>query len=336
MSSPTHGSLSLSPTGGFVYTPQPGFDGTDVFTYRASDGQVSSNLATVTISVNDCPCSIWEQTATPADPSVEDPSPTELGVRFRSQVNGYVTGLRFYKGDQNIGPHVGHLWTNAGVLLAQATFTNETGSGWQRVSFASPVQITANTTYVASYHTASGNYAATRPYFAAAGHVNSPLEALANGVDGLNGVYRYVDAPGAFPNQTFEATNYWVDVEFKTVLADAAPVAVADSYSLDEDVTLTVPAAGVLANDTDADPGTTLTAQLVSTTSHGSLTLNPDGSFFYTPQANFTGSDSFTYTASDGETSSAAATVTLTVNPVNDAPVAGADGLARPRMRRSS
>ena len=86
-----------------------------------------------------------------------------------------------------------------------------------------------------------------------------------------------------------------------------------------------MPAAGVLANDTDPDPGTTLSAQLVSTTSHGSLTLNPDGSFFYTPQANFVGTDAFTYTASDGETSSSTATVTITVNPVNDAPVAVGD-----------
>ena len=122
-------------------------------------------------------------------------------------------------------------------------------------------------------------------------------------------------------------------MEFKTTLTDTAPVAVADSYSVDEDATLSVPAAGVLANDTDVDPGTTLTAQLVSTTTHGSLTLNPDGSFFYTPQANFTGSDAFTYTASDGETSSNAATVTITVNPVNDAPVAVGDCVRHGRRR---
>ena len=89
----------------------------------------------------------------------------------------------------------------------------------------------------------------------------------------------------------------------------------------------------MLANDTDADPGTTLTAQLVSSTTHGSLTLNPDGSFFYTPQANFSGTDPFTYTASDGETTSNVATVTITVNPVNDAPVAVADAYGDGRGR---
>ena len=78
-------------------------------------------------------------------------------MKFRSQVNGYVTGVRFYKGTDNVGPHVGHLWSSTGTQLAQATFTNETASGWQRVTFASPVPITANTTYVASYHTSSGH-----------------------------------------------------------------------------------------------------------------------------------------------------------------------------------
>ena len=334
VSLPAHGTLALNANGAFNYTPQAAFTGEDSFTYRASDGQDNSNIATVTITVGtqatfNCPCSIWDPNTIPVVASNEDPNPIELGVRFRAQVSGYITGLRFYKGPQNVGPHIGHLWTNDGSqLLAQATFTNETVSGWQRVSFPTPIAVTANTTYVASYHSESGNYAVTRPYFVPTGRVNPPLEALADGQDGFNGVYLYVTAPGAFPSETFQSTNYWVDVEFKTSLSDTPPVAVADSYSVDEDTTLSVPAPGVLANDTDADPGTDLTAQLVSTTSHGSLTLNPDGSFFYTPQANFTGSDSFTYTASDGEASSAAVTVTITVNPINDAPAAVGEAYA--------
>src|SRR5262249_11467863 len=104
------------------------------------------------------------------------------------------------------------------------------------------------------------------------------------------------------------------------------PVAAADSYSVLEDNTLTVPVAtGVLANDTDAD-GDPLTAQLVASVSHGTLTLNADGSFTYTPAANFNGTDSFTYKASDGQATSAVTTVTITVTAVNDVPVAGNDG----------
>jgi VCBS repeat-containing protein len=100
-----------------------------------------------------------------------------------------------------------------------------------------------------------------------------------------------------------------------------APVAVNDAYSVDEDNTLTVSAPGVLINDIDVenDP---LTATLVSGPSNGSLTLSVAGSFIYTPSADFSGTDSFTYKANDSMFDSNSATVTLTVNQVNDAPVA--------------
>ena len=78
-------------------------------------------------------------------------------------------------------------------------------------------------------------------------------------------------------------------------------------------------APGVLANDSDPD-NNPLSAVLVSGPSHGTLTLNPDGAFTYTPATNHTGSDSFTYQASDGTLASELATVTLTVTAVNDAP----------------
>ena len=74
-------------------------------------------------------------------------------------MDGRITGIRFYKGTTNTGTHVGHLWTRTGTMLAEATFTGETARGWQQVSFASPVDVTAGTTYVASYHAPNGNYA---------------------------------------------------------------------------------------------------------------------------------------------------------------------------------
>jgi spore coat protein A, manganese oxidase len=96
------------------------------------------------------------------------------------------------------------------------------------------------------------------------------------------------------------------------------PVAVDDSYSVNEDTTLTVPAPGVLANDTDINANNVLTAVLETGPANGTLTLNPDGSFSYTPNPNFNGTDTFTYKANDGVLDSlTAATVTITVNPVN-------------------
>lgn len=95
-----------------------------------------------------------------------------------------------------------------------------------------------------------------------------------------------------------------------------APVAAGDSFTASELSTLSVPASGVLANDTDVE-GSTLTAAIVTTTSNGALTLNADGSFTYTPNAGFIGTDSFTYQASDGAAASAAATVTILVGAVD-------------------
>src|SRR5207248_651102 len=85
----------------------------------------------------------------------------------------------------------------------------------------------------------------------------------------------------------------------------------ADSYATNEDTALTVAAPGVLGNDTDVDSAT-LTAILVSGPAHGTLTLNSNGSFGYTPAANYNGSDSFSYKANDGELDSNAVTVAIT------------------------
>ncbi|MEX2138898.1 MAG: tandem-95 repeat protein [Pirellulales bacterium] len=102
-----------------------------------------------------------------------------------------------------------------------------------------------------------------------------------------------------------------------------APVANADAYSVNEDERLIVAAPGLLANDVDFD-GDALAATLVSGPANGTLSLGLDGSFTYTPRANFNGSDIFTYRTSDGTTTSTA-TATITVNAVNDAPLGVAD-----------
>jgi VCBS repeat-containing protein len=104
-------------------------------------------------------------------------------------------------------------------------------------------------------------------------------------------------------------------------LLNMPPVAVGDSYSTNEDTTLTVAAPGVLSNDTDAEHNP-LTAALVNGPTHGALTLNADGSFTYTPASNYNGTDSFTYKANDANADSNVATVSITVNAINDAPVA--------------
>jgi hypothetical protein len=148
--------------------------------------------------------------ATPATAAV-DPSSTTLGVKFVPSVPGSVTGIRFYKDSGNTGTHVGALWDSSGNLLASATFTNESTSGWQDVLFSQPVPVTAGTTYVASYFAPNGHYSVTSGGLGSA-FSNPPLQAVANSTS-PNGVYTYGDS-SAFPNSSYNATNYWVDVLF--------------------------------------------------------------------------------------------------------------------------
>src|SRR5205814_352996 len=107
---------------------------------------------------------------------------------------------------------------------------------------------------------------------------------------------------------TYKANDGQADSGIATVniaitAVNDAPVAVNDSYTTAEDTTLNVAAAGVLANDSDVD-GDSLSAVLVSQPTHGTLTLNSDGSFSYTPAANYHGTDGFTYKANDGQADS--------------------------------
>ncbi len=92
-----------------------------------------------------------------------------------------------------------------------------------------------------------------------------------------------------------------------------APVATSDSRDMVENSVLTVVAPGVLENDSDVD-SLGLTAILMSDPVQGTLTLDADGSFIYTPVLNFSGIDSFTYKATDGSADSSIATVTIRVN----------------------
>jgi len=160
-----------------------------------------------------CPCSIWSNTAQPSVASVSDTGAVNLGVNFTADVNGWIAGIRFYKGAGNTGIHVGSLWTSSGTLLGQVTFTSESGSGWQVADFPAPIPVTAGTTYMASYFAPNGGYAADSGAFTSASVDNPPLHALQSSVSVGNGVYGYSNSP-AFPTATYNATNYWVDVVF--------------------------------------------------------------------------------------------------------------------------
>ena len=180
-----------------------------------SGSTVSSSPVSITVASTSAFATIWPSTAVPTLVDVGPDKPVESGVKFQSDVAGTITGIRFYKAIANTGTHVGNLWSSTGTLLASATFAAESASGWQQVSFATPVAIAANTVYVASYHANAGHYSYDINYFTSTGVDNPPLHALADGVAGPNGVYAY-GTNSSFPNQSWSSANYWVDVMFQS------------------------------------------------------------------------------------------------------------------------
>ncbi len=161
--------------------------------------------------------------------------------------------------------------------------------------------------------------------------VSAPTHGTLTG-SGVNRTYTPAanyNGPDSF---TFRASDGASDSNVATVSISVTPVndvpvAADNAYATQEDTPLTVAAPGVLANDTDVE-GSALTSAVVTGTANGTIVLNSNGSFIYTPAANFSGVDSFTYRASDGATDSNVATVTITVNAVNDPPTAANDSYA--------
>jgi len=187
------------------------------YTVRAIDAAQNlsavSSGASVTTPAGGNNTTVFAPSDTPAT-TINESDPVELGMKFRSDKAGKITGVRFYKATANIGTHIGNLWSSNGTLLASVTFTGETASGWQQANFSTPVDVQANTTYVVSYYAPNGNYSATGAYFATSSKVNAPLSGLASGIDGNNGVFKY-GSTSAFPNESFNNTNYWVDAVYQ-------------------------------------------------------------------------------------------------------------------------
>ena len=210
-------------------------NGSHTLTAKATD--TSGNVGTsagITINVQNSNTidTIWPATTVPTNIDSNDPNAVNLGVKFQSDTSGYITGIRFYKGGSNNGgTHIGQLWSSTGSLLAQATFTTESSSGWQTVAFSSGVPISANTIYIASYYAPQGHYSydsGTNPGGFANAVDNPPLHAPASGPSGGNGVYVYGST--SFPTQTYNSSNYWVDANFST--ANTPPDTTAPTISV--------------------------------------------------------------------------------------------------------
>lgn len=177
----------------------------------------------------------------PDTTAADDGAPIELGMAFTPSRNGTVKQIRFFKGAGNNGTHTGSIWSAAGSRLATVTFANETASGWQTATLATPLQVTAGTTYVVSYFAPQGHYAVT-PGFFSGPLTKGDLTAPASN----NGRYLYA-AGGGYPGYTFGAANYFVDVVFERAAASLSvdsrtPASGADQVSLAAKPSITVSA----------------------------------------------------------------------------------------------
>ena len=207
---------------------------------------------------------LWPGAPGTIPPTNEDASVT-LGVKFKASTSGFVKGVRFYSSDDAVlapGSYTGQLWSSDGTLLASGSFSNVTSSDWQELVFATPVLISANTTYVASYHTNGVKYVGTTGGFSSS-VTNGSLTAMDNISSGGNGVYAYGGAV-SFPTQSVGA-NYWVDVMFSpneysfnlTGIKDANECSASGSL---QTLKVTSPDCGVLPVNLVVNPPATTTA----------------------------------------------------------------------------
>jgi hypothetical protein len=188
-------------------------DGPVTILSRATDDSANTEASPARVEVLVTgPCTLFGL----GRPAVADggaTEPTELGVRFRSEVDGYVTGVRFYKAPDNTGTHTGTLWSAGGEQLAVGTFAGETPSGWQTLEFAAAVPVRAGETYVASYFAPHGHYSAEPDFFYYHDYIAWPLaaEVTVAGTGRGNGA-RAVGHQ--FPQPAGDGSNFYVDVVF--------------------------------------------------------------------------------------------------------------------------
>jgi hypothetical protein len=143
----------------------------------------------------------------PTTSADRDTNSVELGVRFSPRSDGAVTALQYYQGVAARGVTTATLWSSGGRVLSRVTFPESRTEGWRTVPLAAPVQLTADSAYVVSYHAPTGRYPSISRDLSSARTQNG--FSLSAGA----GVYRYGDADEV-PRSTYEGSNYLVDVVY--------------------------------------------------------------------------------------------------------------------------
>lgn len=353
---PTNGAVVLNTDGSFTYTPNNNFHGTDTFTYKANDGQLDGNTATVTITVNAPPVAVDDSGfVVNENTTLNVPASGVLANDTDAESNN-LTALKVSdpaNGTVTVNSNGSFTYTPNANFHGTDSFTYKANDG-QADSNVATVTITVNVLPVAVDN--SFDAVQDAPLHVAAPGVlgndtdteNDPL--IAKLISGPTHGSLNLNSTGAFdytPNAGFFGTDSFTyvandghgdsNVATVTITVDALPTAGDDSNTTDQNTPVT---GNVITNDSDPDAADTLTVSAVNgsaanvgtqiTLASGALlTVNSNGTYSYNPNGAFTSlaqgqtaTDSFTYTVSDGHGGTANATVTITINGLNDAPLA--------------
>jgi len=334
---PAHGTVTINPNGSYTYTPAANFNGTDSFTYQVSDGKGGTTLGTISVGVN----------------PVND-APTTSGATVAGQEDGSIAGRvtgHDVDGDalsfgvaQNGGPAHGTVTMNPDGTFNYVpaanfngtdsfTYTVSDGNGGTTTGTVSVNVAAVNDAPTTSGGTATGNEDTAITGQLAATDIDGDAltfglaqnGAPAHGTVTVNPDGSYAYTPAANFNGTDSFTYTVSDgnggtttgtVSVNVAAVNDAPTTSGGTATGNEDTAVT---GQLAATDIDGDALTFGLAQNGGP-AHGTVTVNPDGSYSYTPAANYNGTDSFTYTVSDGKGGTATGSISITVDPVNDAP----------------
>ncbi|MEW4239255.1 Ig-like domain-containing protein [Priestia megaterium] len=329
---PANGTVTVNPNGQFTYTPNLNFNGPDPFTVIVSDGQGGIAVSTVTIintPVNDSPVTqdynVTTNEDTPLIGAVTATDPDSNSLTFTLQDPPS-------NGTTLVNPNGAYIYTPNPNFngIDQFTVLVSDGLGGTAVS---RVRVTVLPV----------NDPPTVPNYTFTTQEDSPVEGAVVGADPDGNPLIYalntppangtvvVNTNGTFiyrPNANFNGTDQFTvlvsdrqgGTAISTVTINVLPVndnpITGDlNFAINEDTILT---GQVTATDPDGNP---LTFSLQNPPVQGTVNLNPDGTFVYTPNLNYTGTDTFTVLVSDGLGGSAISTVFITILPVNDSPV---------------
>jgi VCBS repeat-containing protein len=335
-----HGTVSVNADGTWTYTPNANFNGADSFTYTVTDGTATSTPVTVTITVtavNDAPTAATGITGNGNEDNII--TGTLTGTDSDGDTLTYALGAQAGHGTVTVDVNGTWTYTPTANYHGADSFTYTVSDG---AATSTPVTVTITVAAVNDAPVAQGDsYSTPEDTALTNGNLlSNDSDADGNTISVVSNTQPThgavtVNADGSFtytPSVNYSGTDGFsytisdqngltstASVTIAVTAVNDRPVGNPDSFITAEDSPYT---GNVLANDTDAD-GNTLTAAIVVGPQHGSLQWNSNGTFTYTPDANYNGTDTFTYQASDGPTSTTATLVTMTVTAVNDGPTAG-------------